>query len=310
MQIDSDIISFTANSLYSDSSFTKNSNNGSADSIYAESPHQSETRRTFCQTLRQELRSFCCILCFFTCKSFKFHSINVFVILLSLQSVFTQMILGGYMSAILSSLQTQYNLSTTKIGYILSSFDIVSVFAVPIVSYIGSRYNKAKVISICGFIWSVGGCVFTVPYFFSSKYVVTNAVSFIVNGSNGSIIDVYSGYDICKPVMSSTLRHTTTSNIVMSYSQEDSNTSDYDVSTMSYLSGLSSTTSANSSNGNLCERSLEYTWPYYVFIAAQFLMSLGYAPQFSLGITYLCDNLDESVHAFYTGEHIYRNLKD
>ena len=42
-------------------------------------------------------------------------------------------------------------------------------------------------------------------------------------------------------------------------------------------------------------------WSYYVFIAGQLAMSLGVSPLFTLGLTYLCDNLEERSHALYTG---------
>ena len=280
MQIDSDIISFSASSLYNESIFWKSS---SSRSISGETLISSSIDRGGSTTVRrdgfwhkfkQELRSFCCVVCFLTCKSMKFHSINVFVILLSFQALFTQMILGGYMSSILSSLQTQFNLSTSKIGFILSSFDIVSVFAVPVVSYIGSRFNKAKVIAGCGFLWVIGGIVFTLPYFLSSKYAVSGSYLITLTEGNSSLSSL-SGLDICKP----------------------NSTNETSMSTVSYNTTISSILNSQ----NSCERSLENTWPFNVFIFAQLLMSIGFAPQFSLGITYLCDNLDENMHALYTG---------
>jgi hypothetical protein len=282
MQIDSDIISFSASSLYNESIFWKSSSSSSSRSISEtlisksiENETSSSRLRLHWHKLKQELRSFCCVVCFLTCKSMKFHSITVFVLILSCQALFTQMILGGYMSSILTSLQTQYNLSTSKIGYILSSFDIVSVLAVPVVSYIGSRFNKAKVIALCGFLWVLGGIVFTLPYFLSSKYTVSGNYLLNLNGRNVSLYD-FSGYDICRP------NSTNVTNLLTQYN---------------------TTTGAIVSDQNSCERSLENTWPFNVFIFAQLLMSLGFAPQFSLGITYLCDNLDENMHALYTGKH-------
>lgn len=280
MQIDSDIISFSASSLYNESIFWKRSTSqSSSETLISPSIDRGgsvKIENGLWAKLKQEVRSFCCLVCFLTCKSMKFHSITVFAILLSLQALFTQMILGGYMSSILTSLQTQYNLSTSKIGYILSSFDIVSVFAVPLVSYIGSRFNKAKVIAVCGFLWVLGGIVFTLPYFLSNKYTVSGNNLISLNGGNTSLSDLSSFY-ICKP----------------NYTN---------VTTNMYTLSYNTTSSAIVNGQDSCERSLENTWPFNVFILAQLLMSLGFAPQFSLGITYLCDNLDEDMHALYTGD--------
>lgn len=41
-----------------------------------------------------------------------------------------------------------------------------------------------------------------------------------------------------------------------------------------------------------------------MFIIGQLLMSLGTAPLFSHGITYLCDNLEERSHALFTGNSV------
>jgi hypothetical protein len=54
-----------------------------------------------------------------------------------------------------------------------------------------------------------------------------------------------------------------------------------------------------------CTRDNAESWPFYVFIGAQFCLSLGIAPLFSLGISYLCDNLDEKFHALYTGNQSF-----
>jgi predicted MFS family arabinose efflux permease len=112
----------------------------------------------------------CCFVCFLV--RFKFHGLKSYVFLLCLTALFTQMIQGGLISAIISSLQNQFNFSTSKIGYILSSFDIMSVFATPIVSYIGSRYNKARTIGICGFSYVVGSVLFALPFYLSPKYSI------------------------------------------------------------------------------------------------------------------------------------------
>jgi len=82
-------------------------------------------------------------------------------------------------------------MSTSKIGIILSSFDIMNLFATPLVSYFGSRYNKAKIIAVCSLIYAFGCIVFTFPYFFSDKYTVY--------GNNSDIL-LNTTYDACKSI--------------------------------------------------------------------------------------------------------------
>jgi len=144
-----------------------------------------------------------------TVKSCKFHSLKVYLVLLSLMALFTSMIHGGYMSAVLTSLQTQFNMSTTKIGFILSSFEIMSIFSTPLISYFGSRYNKAKIIAVCSFLYSFGSIVFTFPYFFGDRYSVYG------NLTQGSLNSTY--FATCQPTSTQTQTSmtTTTTTIAM-----------------------------------------------------------------------------------------------
>lgn len=351
MQNDSDIISYVSWSIHNESplpikdklytpsaetsskkSYNRTRSSRSVASFSVSSIDAYSTKnKSFLSKLKRELRTLCCFICFLTCKSFKFHSLKVALILLSLMSLFTQMIQGGYISAITTSLQTQYNMSTSKIGIILSSFDILGVFAIPILSYIGSRYNKARVISICTFSYVLGAAVFTLPFFLGGKYKISN-VNTNYKGNNGSG-DSYSSthdttghsisYDICKANKANqnfvSAEQTTSVNGLLEglsdltsailstvYSSEFAATSVSDQTTENYnLTTITTTSQPHLTTSNpdslSCQRDLANTWPYYVFIGGQLLMSLGVAPHFSLGITYLCDNLEERSHAFYTG---------
>ena len=135
---------------------------------------QESTQSKRYQFLKHEFKSFCCVFNYLTFKSFKFYSVKVYLVLLCLITLFSSMIQGGYISAILVSIQTQFNLSITKIGLILSCFDIMSLFALPVVSYIGSKYNKPRIISILSFVYCIGAILFIFPFFFDTKYTVSN----------------------------------------------------------------------------------------------------------------------------------------
>jgi hypothetical protein len=93
-----------------------------------------------------EFGTFCCFLKFLACGTWRFYSMRTYMIILSVMVLASSMIVGGYLSAIITSLQTQYNMSTSKIGFILSSFDIMGVVATPLLSYVGSRYSKPRLL--------------------------------------------------------------------------------------------------------------------------------------------------------------------
>lgn len=212
----------------------------------------------------------CCSRCFSSYKKCKFHNIIVFLILLSLLGLLTQMIQGGYMSAIMIDLQTHFNLSTSKIGLILSSYDIMGIFATPFLSFVGSKYNKCRVLGACGIVYAIGLVIFSLPYFVTDQYKIT---SFNYSNSNKNM--TVDNIDYCKiPIQESSSNYSNSSLI----QKKDSILENKE-----------------------CTRDQSNNLPYVIFIISQMVMSFGAAPLFPLGITFLSDNLDESLHALFTG---------
>lgn len=183
-------------------------------------------------------------------------------------------------------------MSTGKIGLILSTFDIMGVVATPTLAYIGSRYNKCKIIGICGFFYVLGTVIYTLPYFFSPKYTVSlvnNPHTTMYSRDNNS--DMFdSTVDMCK------FRNVTTSLVMTTLF---TTTGDHLIT--DNATNFLTTTPAPDLAHTPCDRDTDVSWTYAMFIIAQLFMSLGSAPLFSLGITYLCDNVEERKHATYTG---------
>ena len=212
---------------------------------------------------------YCFSLCFithFVCPCCKFYSAKTYVFILSLMTLSYTMISSGYISAIMTSLQRQFNMPTSKIGLILSSFDIISIFAVPIISYLGAKTNRPRLMAIFSLIYVFGCVIFTLPYFLGPKYII-NSSNIKVNYTDEQSV-MYQDYDLCVKTFN------TNSSII---------TTRYNNDTIACLN----------SNDN--------TWTYYIFIIGQLAMSLGVSPLFSLGLTYLCDNIEERSQALYTG---------
>lgn len=209
-----------------------------------------------------------CFLCHFVCPCCKYYSIKTYVLILSFMILSSTTINGGYISAIMTSLQRQYNLSTSKIGIILSSYDIISIFSIPLISYLGAKTNRPRLMAIFSLIYVLGCGIFILPYFLGNKYIV-NSSNIPVNNTEESLM--YQTFDLCAI----------------------SNASNYSGSNTEVTKNNQTTISCTASNDNM--------WSYYVFITGQLAMSLGVSPLFSLGLTYLCDNLEERSHALYTG---------
>ena len=218
----------------------------------------------------------CCKKCCINIKKFKFHSVIVFLILLSLLGLTFQMIQSSYIPAISVDLQKHFNLSTSKIGFILSSYDIMGIFATPFLSYIGSKYNKCRILAVSGFIYALGLVIFTLPYFIGDKYTIDN---FDNTNSNKNMTLDNIDYCILTPEVSSYELNSTIE--------------------------LIDTTTKISLSSKECSRDLSNNMPFAIFIISQLLMSFGASPLFPLGITFLCDNLDEKLHALYTSNILF-----
>ena len=195
-------------------------------------------------------------------------------------------------------LQTQFNLSTSKIGIILSSFDIMGVFASPLISYMGTRYNKPRIIATCGLVFVCGSIVFTLPYFLSPRYSLNNRGSSVEESDYDLCIEKNAGLNGSQAILTNPRL---SFNLPLMQKR---------ASQLRLLDNVISAPSLpNSGKTAAAEGTCDHTggsveWPYYLFIMGQLLMSWGSAPLFSLGITYLCDNSNENRHAIFTGEHL------
>ena len=79
-------------------------------------------------------------------------------------------LISGYISSILTTLERRYDLSSSQVGMMLSSFDGMAVFAVFVVSYIGDQFNRAHLLGYGALCMSLGAAVFCMPQWFGEDY--------------------------------------------------------------------------------------------------------------------------------------------
>jgi len=134
--------------------------------------------------------------------------------------------------------------------------------------------------------------VFTLPYFFGARYSLINLSQpqTVSMTQTSSLVNDSGIIDLCKSKNIFEFKNTSSVNLNSSMTRDTKETSVLNDEFMN----------------STCYRSLvESQWPIYAFIGGQLLMSWGIAPLFPLGITYVCDNLDENRHSIYTGMLIY-----
>jgi MFS family permease len=155
------------------------------------------------------------------------------------------MITSGYIGSIVSSIEMYYGFSTERLGIAFSSYDIIGVISIPLISYYGSKLNRAKIVAIGSFLFSIGNILFILPYFIKGyKEINLNNIS--------------------------------------------NETSDYFCSNKSIL--------FNENSNEI----IESKWIYFLFIFSMIIMSIGSSPFYTLGITYLTDNLNKDDQPIYT----------
>ena len=85
--------------------------------------------------------------------------------------VFAQSLLvSGYTSSIVTTLERRYDLQSSQMGFMISSYDIIATFAVLLVSYFGDRYNRARCLGFGALLISLGAMVFSLPQWFGEEY--------------------------------------------------------------------------------------------------------------------------------------------
>ncbi|CAF1123950.1 unnamed protein product [Rotaria sp. Silwood1] len=198
-----------------------------------------------------------------------FWTIRWYLLLLCLIVLCQSMITSGYIGSIVSSIENYYGFSTERLGIALSSYDIIGVLSIPLISYIGSQYNRAKIVALGAFLFSIGNILFALPYF--------------INGYHKEIVD-------------------NTTNETSDYlcSQNLTNHSD-DINLLS-SNAIFNYLIPNSINNIISNNIIESqpTWTYYIIILSMIIMSIGASPFYTLGITFLTDHLDKDDQPIYT----------
>ena len=100
---------------------------------------------------------------YITTVSYVLSSSLLFILILSLI---------GLIPISLSSLEMQYKFSSTQLGMLPSTFDIVTVLVVLFVSYFGGKRYKPKLLGVGCFIQGIGALVFAIPQFVTEDYKI------------------------------------------------------------------------------------------------------------------------------------------
>ncbi len=111
--------------------------------------------------------------------------------------VFVQsMVVSGYSSAILTTIEHRYDLRSSEIGMIISGYDVSSMFTGIFVSYVGGHHHRTRWLGTGAIIMAIGSVSFSLPYFLGITYYANPNVN---NAENDTTICNHSSISTVAP---------------------------------------------------------------------------------------------------------------
>ena len=100
---------------------------------------------------------------------------TTFLIGISLLVLVQSMLVSGYTSGIITTIERRFDLSSTEAGVVISSYEFTCMFATVFISYFGDKYNRAKLIGRGAIFIAIGAVIFTLPHFLGGTYEVKSS---------------------------------------------------------------------------------------------------------------------------------------
>ncbi|BHF69991.1 Solute carrier organic anion transporter member 5A1 [Sparganum proliferum] len=207
------------------------------------------------------------------CPSLQFCANPAILLTALCAMVFVQsMVISGYLSSIITTLERRFDLTSRQVGYLYSSLEVTAVISTAGFSFLdGRKHNRPRIIGICGFILGLGFALFALPHWLSGAYKPTANPSDMEKSAlcdrrfslsdllvNGSLPPAFSSQRLCAE-----------SEITLKFG-------DNSIST-------------------------DYTVALPLFCLAMSLVGLGTSPLHVLAPTFLWDNLSERQYPLYSG---------
>ncbi|VDO97030.1 unnamed protein product [Soboliphyme baturini] len=177
------------------------------------------------------------------------------------------MLVNGLVPSVASTIERRFNFHTTALGRILPAYDVAYVLCCVPVSYFGDRHSKPLFLGIGLLVMSIGSFLFSMPHFVVDPYVYAQRQA-NMGWCNASLLDIANAtMAVHGPVDDSAM---------CSEQQRDGL-----LQSVIYV--------------------LQKFQYEFIFFAAHLLHGIGATPLFTLGISFIDENVKPSLSSQYVG---------
>ncbi|XP_062706143.1 solute carrier organic anion transporter family member 4A1 isoform X2 [Aedes albopictus] len=174
------------------------------------------------------------------------------------------LVVNGFINVVITTIERRFGLRSTQTGLVASGYDIASFLCLVPVSYFGGRLgaSKPRWIGWGVAVMGLGAFVFALPHFLVGQYRATNSEQNVCLAAGGGDALVNDTVDAA------------------------------------HLLGESCTLA----NGSLAPDGTEnLSWNVWFFFTAQLLLGAGASPLYTLGVTYIDENVSKKMSSVYLG---------
>ncbi|XP_073418444.1 solute carrier organic anion transporter family member 1C1-like isoform X2 [Dendrobates tinctorius] len=118
-------------------------------------------------------------------------SLKSFLVALSF-SYFAKAYSGSYMKSSITQIERRFDISSSTVGMVDSSFEFGNLLVIAFVSYFGAKFHRPRIIAAGCFLMALGSFLTAMPHFFMGpyKYEVTRAHMTTPNNSTGPVYSI------------------------------------------------------------------------------------------------------------------------
>ncbi|XP_062547204.1 solute carrier organic anion transporter family member 4A1 isoform X2 [Armigeres subalbatus] len=175
------------------------------------------------------------------------------------------LVVNGFINVVITTIERRFGLRSTQTGLVASGYDIASFLCLVPVSYFGGRLgaSKPRWIGWGVVVMGLGALVFALPHFLVGQYRATNSEQNVCLVGGDSLVNDSSA-----------------------------------AAAASRLVGES----CMLSNGSLAPDGTEnLSWNVWFFFTAQLLLGAGASPLYTLGVTFIDENVSKKMSSVYLG---------